>query len=196
MTSPLDSCATHTALRVGFLGGSFNPPHLSHLFLAVTALSSGEVDLVLVVPCFQHAFTKTLAPYQHRLTMTRLAFEPLGPRIVVSDVEEQLGAPSRTYNTLTHISAMHPDWTFRLIAGTDLPAQRHEWFRIEELEAMAPWLIVSRPRSPGAQGVVLPEISSTEVRRRISCGEPLHNLVPAAVARYMEEHGLYRDTLP
>lgn len=127
--------------------------------------------------------------------MTMLAFEPLGPKFLVSDLESHLGVPSRTYDTLMHLRGLHPLWSFRLIVGTDIPAQRHHWYRIAELEQLAPWLTVARPQSPGVPGVVLPAISSTEIRRRIACGEPLFNLVPAAVARYVEAHGLYRNEL-
>ncbi len=158
----------------------------------MTALASGQVDRVLVIPCLQHALNKALPNFAHRLEMTRLAFAPLAPNVLVSDVEGSLEAPSRTYNTLLFLKAQNPDWTFRLVVGADIPNERSSWYRITDVEALAPLLVVGRPNVSGAQGLLLPELSSTDIRNRIRNGEPLLNLVPASVAQYVEQHGLYK----
>lgn len=181
-------------MRVAFLGGSFNPPHMAHLFLAVSALASGEVDSVWVIPCPAHAFQKQLAPFEHRLAMAHLAFDWLGPRVVVSDVEAHLAKPSRTFHTLSHLAATHPDCSFRLLVGADIPLERERWYRIADVEAMAPPLVFGRSGVEGQEGLTLPPISSTDIRRRVRAHLPLLNLVPASVEAYMVEHGLYLDS--
>src|SRR3954453_19837484 len=83
------------APELAILGGSFDPPHFGHVFLAAYALGSANVERVLVVPVFQHAFAKPLSPFEDRLHMCELAFRDLR-RVEVSDLERELGGVSRT----------------------------------------------------------------------------------------------------
>ena len=74
---------------VGVFGGSFNPPHLSHVLALAVVLARFDVERLLVVPTFQHPFAKALAPYEDRVKMCELAMGWL-PRVEVSRVEEEL----------------------------------------------------------------------------------------------------------
>lgn len=180
--------------RIGLLGGTFDPPHMGHLLLGAWALATREVDRLLVVPVWRHALGKEAGPFEHRLAMARLLAEELGPRSEASDLESSLGEPSRTLRTLRALAIAHPDATFRLVIGEDILAERVSWHGWEEVAALAPPLVAgrqgTRPSAPPLEPR-LPDVSSTEVRRRLAAGLDVTRLVPAPVLAYAREHGLY-----
>lgn len=183
-------------VTVGLFGGSFNPPHVGHVLAVTYALSVGLVDRVLVVPVFEHALGKWLAPFEHRLALCRLAFGWL-PRVEVSGIEQRLGAPSRTLHTIAALEAEHPDWSLRLLVGSDITGEIEKWHAFPEIERRAPPLILPRAGA-SATASVLPEVSSTEVRTLLARMRPgdsvppeLAALVPRAVLDYVIEQGLY-----
>jgi len=184
--------------EVAVFGGSFDPPHVAHVLAVTWVLAATEVERVLVVPTFRHPFAKPLAPYAHRLRMCELAFADLR-RAEVSRIEEELGGESRTLFTLQELGRRMPGAALRLVVGTDLLAETHKWFEFDRVRALAPLLVVGRAgfdRSDAPEGLSMPNVSSTEVRRRMRAGEPVDDLVPVAVARYAGEHGLYRSATP
>src|SRR5438132_412880 len=81
--------------RVAVFGGSFNPPHVSHVLAVVYALSVAPIDAVLIVPVFQHPFSKELASFDDRLAMCQAAMGWI-PRTAISAVERELGGESLT----------------------------------------------------------------------------------------------------
>ena len=187
-------------MHVALFGGSFDPPHVGHVLAAAYASSTGPFDLLLVVPVLAHPFGKQLAPYEHRMAMTELAMADLG-RVEVSDVEGALGAPSRTLKTVQHLVQAHPDWRMRLLLGADVHLERHEWLGYDELEKLAPPLLLGREGVDNAEAPepLLPEVSSTAVRQllRTTPGDrrerrELARVVPRSVLDYIEERGLYR----
>jgi len=193
---------------VGLFGGSFNPPHIGHVLAAAYVLSAGLVERVIAVPVFSHALGKSLAPFPARVAMARLAFEWL-PGVEVSDVEQELGSPSRTLRTIQALSARHPDWQLRLLVGSDILGELHQWHAYAEIERLAPPLILPRPGAPdpsrpGEAARILPDISSTEVRASLDAAArgdsegaaELQRVVPAPVLAYIREQGLYGDAAP
>ena len=187
-------------MRVAIFGGSFDPPHVAHVLATEYVLSTGEVDSVLVLPVFDHAFGKPLAPFVHRVTMTRLAMAGKSG-VEVSALEESLGAPSRTLRTLEHLGAVHPDWVCRLVVGADVLTETAQWHRFEDVVRLAPLLVLGRVGvvREGAPAPVLPDVSSTEIRQRLAtvsgraaADAELQRLVPRAVLEYIDLHGLYR----
>lgn len=187
--------ARPSGARVAIYGGSFNPPHVGHVLAVAYALSAAEVDAVCVVPCFQHPFAKDLAPFDHRLAMCERAFA--GVRDVrVSTVERDLGGDSLTLRTLERFHADHPDWSMRLVIGSDVVADLDKWHRWDLVSKLAPPIVVPRAGAGVAPSdAPLPEVSSTEVRARLRAGDEagLRTLVPRKVIAYAVEHGLYRD---
>jgi nicotinate-nucleotide adenylyltransferase len=192
--------------RVAIFGGSFNPPHIGHLLATALVLATRDVDLVLVVPTYQHPFAKSLAPYEDRLKLCTLAMGWL-PRVEVSRVEEELGGESRTLRTLEHLQAKHPDWTMQLVMGSDTFAETPKWFRFDLVEAIAPPIVLERCHAeadaPEAshetqRRALLPAISSTDVRALVAEGAwaALADLVPASVLSHIRQHGLYRAPDP
>ncbi|HTV17451.1 MAG TPA: nicotinate-nicotinamide nucleotide adenylyltransferase [Polyangiaceae bacterium] len=184
---------------VALFGGSFNPPHVGHVLAVAYALSVGLVERVLVVPVFEHALGKQLAPFAHRLELSKRAFGWL-PGVEVSSLEERLGAPSRTLRTIQALEAEHPDWRLRLLVGSDITTEIEKWHAFDEIERRAPPLVLPRAGSVAVGGApaLLPEVSSTAVRelferaaRGEDVGAELAALVPKAVLDYIAEHGLY-----
>jgi nicotinate-nucleotide adenylyltransferase len=186
-------------VTVALFGGSFNPPHVGHVLAVAYALSVGLVDRVLVVPVFEHALGKRLAPFAHRLEMSRRAFGWL-PGVEVSSIEERLGAPSRTLRTVVALETEHPEWQLRLLVGSDITREIEKWHAFDEIERRAPPLVLPRAGASTAAGAsaLLPEVSSTSVRQlleRAARGEAvsaeLGALVPKAVLDHIAEHALY-----
>ena len=179
-------------MNVGFYGGSFNPPHISHVLAVSYVLATQPVDRVLVVPCFDHPLGKELAPFIHRRVMCERAFAHLRD-VEISSIEQDMGETSRTLYTLQALKAAHPDWSLRLIIGADILGETDRWFAWSEVIALAPPIVLGRlgHPTPDAPPPVVPEVSSTEVRARLAAGEPVDDLVPRQVIAYALAQGLY-----
>lgn len=186
-------------MRVAFYGGSFDPPHVGHLLSAAYALSMG-FEKVLVVPVYEHAFGKRMAPFAARVELCRACFRGLAG-VEVSELEATLAPPSYTVRTLERLTAEHPDWKLRVLVGSDVLAETHAWHDFPRVEALAPLFVLPRlgHEVEGLGPAVLPEVSSTEVRSLLAArrGSPeaarrLGQLVPAAVLEAVERLGLYQ----
>lgn len=185
---------------IGLYGGSFDPPHVGHLLLGHYVLATAPVDQLLLVPVFVHAFGKGSVSFEHRLAMAGLLADLLGDRAASSDVEARLGAPSRTIRTLRALQEIHPQDSFRLIIGQDVLSERHKWQAWDEITRLAPPIIVGRqgaepPTQSEALELQLPDVSSTEVRRRLAGGEDASKLLPRVISAYIKAEGLYPEEL-
>ena len=188
-------------MRVALYGGSFNPPHLCHQLACAVALATARpaVDEVWLVPAFEHAFGKQLAPFEDRHEMCVRAGRIFGERVKVSRIEETLGGSSYTIRMVEALRAQHPEHELTLLIGADLVEERVRWHRWAELEPLVDFLVVGRhgtrtvPLGPHDHEVPieLPEVSSTEVRRRLVAGESTIGMLDDEVSRYISERGLY-----
>lgn len=180
-------------------GGSFNPPHISHVLALVVVHAQFEVDRLLVVPTYQHPFAKSLAPYEDRVKMCELAMGWL-PRVEISRVEEELGGESKTLRTIEHLRTKHPGVDFRWVMGADIVVESAKWHRFDRVKELAPPIVLGRAgvSFEGAPPPVLPAISSTEVRARLADGNTagIEALVPKAVIAYARERRLYLESTP
>jgi nicotinate-nucleotide adenylyltransferase len=184
---------------VAIYGGSFDPPHISHVLAAVYALKVGGFERVLVVPVYEHAFHKQLTAFEHRARMCELAFAGIDG-IEVSLVERNLSTPSLTLRTVEHLTTLHPDWSMRLLVGSDVLGDTAKWHAFDRISELAPPYVVARPgyEHPNSHAALLPDVSSTRIREALtSANEPAHEAllavnVPRAVRAYIAEHGLYR----
>jgi nicotinate-nucleotide adenylyltransferase len=184
---------------VAIYGGSFDPPHISHVLAAVYALKVGGFEQVLVVPVYEHAFRKRLSPFEHRLRLCELSFAGI-EGVQVSAVERELATPSLTLRTVEHLAALHPDWAMRLLVGSDVLSDTSKWHAFERIAQLAPPYIVARPgyEHPDAHAVLLPDVSSTRIRDALAgrtesaAAGLLAGSVPRAVLEYIAEHELYR----
>jgi nicotinate-nucleotide adenylyltransferase len=195
--------------RLGVLGGSFNPIHIAHLFTAETAAAGAALDQVLLVPAAQSPFKRSAAvAAADRVEMVRLAAAG-NPLLAVSTVDVDRPPPSYTVDTMALLRAAHPDADLSLILGIDALQDLLEWREPERLLDLCELVVVSRPgfslEVPAAiaealgpraerirlQPMLLLEISSSEIRRRLKAGEPVRYLLPEVVEQFVRERGLY-----
>ncbi len=188
---------------VAIYGGSFDPPHISHVLAAVYALKVAAFERVLVVPVFEHAFHKRLTPFEHRVRMCELSFAGIAG-VEVCTVERELRTPSLTLRTIEHLASAHPDWALRILIGSDVLGDTSKWHAFDRISELSPPYVVARPGypHPSAHAALLPDVSSTRIReallRRGSSDSDavLAGVVPRAVLAYIGEHGLYSSQGP
>lgn len=172
-------------------GGSFDPPHVGHVFLAAYALSIVGVERVIAAPTFEHAFGKEMSAFDQRMAMCELAFAVL-PGVEVSPVERELGGVSRTLRLVHELARRHPNHQLRLLIGSDILADTSRWQGFDDIRAIAPPIVVARGGHAGSGGPMFPEVSSSALRANLARGEPDEQLLPRAVREYITQHGLYR----
>lgn len=177
---------------VAVYGGSFDPPHIAHALVAAYVLAAHPVDRVLVVPTAQHPFSKNLASFDDRVEMCRIAMRHL-PNVEVSPIESELQGPSLTLHTLQELKRRMPHAALRFVLGSDLVAETPKWHAFDQIEKLAPPIVVNRSGHPCSQsGLAMPEISSSEIQRLVRTGGSTEGLLDAEVARYVQARGLYR----
>jgi nicotinate-nucleotide adenylyltransferase len=196
-------------LRVGILGGAFNPPHIGHLVCAQEALLQLELDSVLFVPFGQapHRELENDPGAEMRLEMVELAIED-DDRFAGSRVELDRDGPSYTSDTLRQLHAAEPDDEHVLILGGDQAAALPEWHEPEQVLELAQVAVVERTnwsrnavgirvgRLRGAERIryldmPIIQVSSSSVRRRIAAGLPIRYFVPDRVASFIDAKDLY-----
>ncbi|MDT8991549.1 nicotinate-nucleotide adenylyltransferase [Curvibacter sp. APW13] len=202
----MTSLGTTGLRRIGVFGGAFDPPHAGHLRLAATALDTLKLDELRVIPTGQawHKERALSAP-EHRLAMAQLAFSSL-PKVCVDARELRRSGPSYTVETLRELHAEQPGATFFLILGQDQWSRFGTWRQADEVARLAIICVAVRAELTGNEGQIglmnpppmaLPmsalDVSSTEIRRAAALGQPLDGLVTARIARYIEQHHLYRN---
>lgn len=197
-------------MRLGVLGGTFDPIHAGHLAAGHAALDCASLNSVLFMPSAQPPHRAgAVASAADRLAMSRLAVEG-EPRFLVSDLEIRRGGRSFTSDTLEELRRARPGDELFLILGWDAARLFSTWHEPHRVSDLASIVVVSRPgtkqpssdeiRAAGLDGdhVIVclrptPDISASRLRQAIAAGEPIRGQVPAAVERYIAEHGLYRD---
>lgn len=182
--------------RVLIYGGSFDPPHLGHVMATTWALALGRFDEIRLVPALGHPFgKKRLTDFALRCAMVRAAVAHLGERVRVDPIEGALPPPSYTVDTVRALSEREPDVAWTLMMGADSWVSRRQWREWDELERRVDFVVIGRAGSPDPEGVSvetkLPNVSSTEIRRRVAADEPIDTMVCAEVAVMVREHGLY-----
>jgi nicotinate-nucleotide adenylyltransferase len=181
--------------QIAVFGGAFDPPHLGHQAVCLYVFAIEEIDEVWWVPSVVHAFGKRTAPYEHRVAMCRLAARHFDPaRVRVSTVEAELSSPQHTVDTVAHLHAREPEARFSVVIGSDNLDDLHRWKEIDRLRSLAPFVVVPRAGHAlaEAEGALLPEISSRDLRARLARGEDTGQRVDREVGLYIEAHGLYK----
>jgi len=205
--------------RIGMLGGTFDPIHLGHLIPAAYAFNYLSLDRLLLVPAAApvHRPAHMAAPPADRLHMCRLAAAAL-PGFEASDLEVGRSEPSYTVLTLRDLrDSVGPAAELILLVGEDNLSSLHTWRDLDEILRLARVAVLPRPavgeadlgplRSAVGDDTVdrliagmVPAprvpVKATDLRRRVAAGEPIAGLLPASVAAYIAERGLYRDPQP
>jgi nicotinate-nucleotide adenylyltransferase len=197
-------------MRFGILGGTFDPPHDGHLLIARAAKSQLSLDRALFAPAGMQPLKpdRPVTPAEQRAEMVRLAIagEP-GFELCRLDLDRP--GPHYTVDLLRIVSGIYPGAELWFLIGGDSLADLLRWRDPQQIIELARLAVVRRPGSPPdwtALDAALPDlrgridwidtppidISGTEIRRRVRDGEPIDELLPAAVARYILENGLYR----
>lgn len=184
-------------MRVGLLGGSFDPVHFGHLRAAQWALGAMALDSVRLVPARQSPFKSgSVASGEDRLAMLTLAVEG-NPALAVEDCELRRDPPSYTVDTLRALVAREPDVRFVWIVGSDAAKDIDKWREVGEIRRMAEICVLSRPGdTPGASTNHEPfegfAVSSTDIREARRRGRSVRYLTPESVRLFIEEKGLYK----
>ena len=178
--------------EIALFGGSFDPPHVGHLLAASYVLATEPVDELWLVPVLEHPFAKPLAaPYDHRVRLCELLAAQL-PRTRVSRAEEESGQ-GRTVDLLEWLRRKHPKNRWALVLGSDLDAEKPQWKRFDRIEQLARIIPVGRGGYGEAAGtVIMPQVSSTQVRALLKSGGEVSHLVPRAIVQAIRDAGTYR----
>ena len=195
------------ARRVGLFGGSFNPPHLAHRALARVARDTLGLDELRWLPAgapWQKP-AQGLAPAADRAAMVRLLLAE-EPGMQLDERELHRAGPSYTRDTVAELRQEQPGAELWLVIGQDQYANLATWRDAAQWRALVRFAVAARdgqpPRPPTGwdasnhQRVVLPlpehPISATRIRQMIAAGQPVSSLVGPEVARYIDQHRLYR----
>ena len=192
-------------MKIGLLGGSFDPVHFGHLLAAQDVYEQYQLDRIVLVPAAQAPLKpqEVQSSPQDRLAMLHAAIE-WDKRFEISDVELRRGGVSYTVDSVRHFRALYPrDELFWIIGGDQLP-KMNQWKDIRLLAGMVEFIFLERPGHPAKETPDIPglrlrrcdghliEISSSELRERVRRGFSLHYFCPQKVIAHIEAHKLYR----
>ena len=194
-------------MKVGVLGGTFDPVHNGHLALAEHAREQLALDLVLFIPAGEpwRKAHRTITSAEHRLAMLRLAIDG-NDAFGISDIELRRNGPTYTADTLEALAAERLDDEFYFIIGADALADLPNWHEPERIAQHA--ILAVAPRDDRAADAAEPpihgianriqrfhmppiDVSSTDIRARVAAGASITDLVPPAVERYIRDQALY-----
>jgi nicotinate-nucleotide adenylyltransferase len=200
-------------LRLGILGGTFDPPHYGHLTLAENGRVQLDLDRVLFAPAGQppHKPDRPITPTHHRVAMVEAAIAD-NPAFVLSRVDLNRAGPHYTVETLTLLRQKHPAAELFFLMGEDSLAKFLTWRDPAGIVRQARLAVMQRPSRepdltaleqsvPGIRerlvwlDVPHLDVSSSGLRQRVRHGLPLRYLVPPPVEAYVREQRLY-EALP
>ncbi|HEY0157037.1 MAG TPA: nicotinate-nucleotide adenylyltransferase [Thermoanaerobaculia bacterium] len=202
-------------MRIGICGGTFDPIHRGHLDPVLAVRERVQWDRVLYIPARVQPFKthRDAVSGYHRFAMTALAVAG-HDALYASPLELERGKVSYTVDTLEELRGAAPGATIDWVIGDDNLEKLTEWKSLDRIFELANFVVLSRnagaavlpvlqSRVTGvesrpthgaiafAENATIP-ISSTEIRRRVRDGEPIEDLVPPPVSRYIHHYGLYR----
>lgn len=189
-------------MRIGLLGGSFNPVHIGHMMLASYMQQYGGFDEVWLMLSPLNPLkvnSSELIPDLTRLKMLDIAIGQ-SKGIVVNDIELSMPRPSFTINTLRYLEKRYKQHTFKLIIGADNWKIFGQWKDSEEIISDFGVVVYPRPGYPvgtiyddGVEVMTAPvaDISSTFIRSGIARGKDMTYFLPAGVFEFIKEHKLY-----
>jgi nicotinate-nucleotide adenylyltransferase len=198
--------------RTGIFGGTFDPPHIGHLWLAALAAESVELDRVLFMPASQppHKRLRGMTGAADRLLMTRLAIEG-DPTFELTAIEMERDGPSYTVDSIAELERLYGEGErLFLIMAADSLAEVETWREPHRLLERTEWVVGPRAGTALPDAAALEkrfgaaasrihllsgpslDVSSSEIRRRVAAGGTIRYLVPRRVEELIVARGLYR----
>lgn len=199
--------------KVGIMGGTFNPIHFGHLFLADYAFDWIGLDQMLFMPSYQppHKNQAEVIHSEHRVNMTRLAIED-NPNFELSAVEVERTGKTYTSETLAILKKENPDTEYYFIIGADSLMMLQTWHRPDIISKLCTLVVGGRDhitreqlelqgaylnRKYGSKIILMDmptiDISSADIRGRMVEGKSTRYYMPEKVQSYIAEHGLYSN---
>ncbi len=200
-------------MKIGIMGGTFDPIHIGHLILAERVRDSKELDQVIFIPTGVNPLKKdkNISSSVHRLEMLRLAIES-NPYFSISTIEIERGGLSYTIDTLRALRVKYKDDDLYFIIGSDIIFQLEKWKDFKELFKLCKFILVDRPGNEykeidekiqelninyqlSFERITLPlmDISSSDIRNRVKSKKSIKYLVPTNVEDYIKKHKLYLE---
>jgi len=192
--------------KIGVMGGSFDPPHYAHLFFALEALKTFNLQKVIFIPTYISPLKveEEITPPYHRLQMIQLAIEGI-EEFEVSDIEIRRKGISYTVDTLKELrKILGENVQIYFLAGSDSAHTLSSWKNPEEILSLSHMVVFERPGYPLEKiekkflkkiipvKTLLLGISSSEIRKRVREGKPIRFLVPPSVEKYIYQNKLYQ----
>lgn len=194
-------------MKIGILGGTFDPPHIGHLVIADQARAQLGLDKVWFTPVGQPPHKTGASESHHRVAMTKLAMAT-NAHFDICLLDVQRPAPHYTVDLFTLLQRKYLEHEFLFIIGADMLIDMPRWQRPQELLGMARIAVAHRPRYqpdlteleqklPGLSQRIewvdtpLTDLASHDLQRRAREGLPLRYVVTREVAEYIQLHRLY-----
>ncbi|MFA5145006.1 MAG: nicotinate-nucleotide adenylyltransferase [Candidatus Omnitrophota bacterium] len=188
-------------MKIGILGGTFNPVHIGHLILAEEAREKLGLDRVVFVPAYlpPHKDSSDIASARDRFLMVKLAIS--GNRYFsASDIEIKRDGRSFTIDTIKEFKKIYPQDELYFIIGSDLLKYLDEWKNLDEIIKMVKFIAATRPGYPlenlpayiSTVAIRAVDVSGFQIRRCIEAGRSFRYLIPDAVRKYILKKKLYR----
>lgn len=184
--------------KIGILGGTFDPPHYGHLLIAEEVYQALGLDEVWFIPSYEPPHKeKATSDVDGRLAMLEAAIES-NPHFSINKIEVNRTGKSYTIDTINELKQQYPNTDFYFIIGADMVEYLPKWYKIDELVGRVTFVGVKR--SDYELNTIYPiievnipvvEISSTQVRQRLSEGKSIKYLVPDEVIAVIKEYQLY-----
>jgi nicotinate-nucleotide adenylyltransferase len=190
-------------VRIGLLGGSFDPPHNGHLLAAGDAFEALGLDRLIFIPAAVQPLKagRMTATAEHRLRMVQLLVGD-DVRFAVDSVEIDRGGLSYMVDTLTTLGARWPSAELYLLVGADVPASFAKWRDPQRISELSTLVVLQRAGGTEADLSAMPattrllatrriDISATEIRQRVRQGRSIRGFVPDAVAAFIARERIY-----
>jgi nicotinate-nucleotide adenylyltransferase len=188
-------------MKIGILGGTFNPIHTGHLILAEEARENLALDRVIFVPTYlpPHKNNSDIAPARHRYGMIRLGIKE-NKYFSVSDIEIKRDGLSYTIDTIRELKVVYPKDELYFIIGSDLLKYLEEWKDIPQIIKMVKFIVATRPGYPlesipayiSTMPIRAVDISAFDIRSAVKENKTFRYLVPETVYRYIIRNKLYK----
>ncbi|MFH1729693.1 MAG: nicotinate (nicotinamide) nucleotide adenylyltransferase [Pseudomonadota bacterium] len=189
--------------NIAIFGGSFDPPHMGHLFVSLYVYTCFNIDETWILPCFSHPLEKKYSSsYNDRLKMCKLAFSNLKKnKIKVLDTERKLASSDKknyTIDTVQYLKKQNSNNEFYLIIGDDILNEAYKWKDFEQLSKLVNIILIKRhlkikKRNENFTNFALqmPKVSSSNIRELIFENIEIDGLVCNEVKKYIKEKKLY-----